>query len=186
MADDDAPICFISNDVPDADPSTGGELPNIPTPTGAGDANGMYLALLAMKNNVDRLAGRRAGKPPKPPKSRKPPKKPKDDKDRHKKDKKDKDKHPDKNKGKGRWIEDRDKRKKKKVKVRNPKNKKQFVEVEIITGITMVDKVTGELWIWSRGGSSSLPSEPGGDDQDSSGDDFGGSGSDDFSDGGEF
>ena len=40
------------------------------------------------------------------------------------------------------------------IKVYNPDNKSQYVTVTQITGLTMVNNVTGETWTWTQQGSS--------------------------------
>lgn len=56
-------------------------------------------------------------------------------------------KKPEKGK-EGRWNESA--RDKKTVRVYNPDDNTQFVDVEQITGLTMKDSQTGELWKWKR------------------------------------
>jgi hypothetical protein len=48
----------------------------------------------------------------------------------------------------GRFVEQS--RETKKVHVTNPDDDQQFVDVEVITKLTMVDTKTGETWIWTR------------------------------------
>jgi hypothetical protein len=36
------------------------------------------------------------------------------------------------------------------VKIFNPSDSSQFVEIDRINSLTMVDKVTGETWVWNR------------------------------------
>jgi len=39
-------------------------------------------------------------------------------------------------------------RKKKKIHVTNPDDDSQFVDVEVVSELTLTDKVTGEIWFW--------------------------------------
>lgn len=53
-----------------------------------------------------------------------------------------------KNKGVGRFVEV--KRTVETQRITNPSDSGQYVDVELITSITMQDPVTGQQWVWKR------------------------------------
>lgn len=54
------------------------------------------------------------------------------------------------NAAKGQWAENKQARITEKVKIYDPNDSTQFVEVDRVNAIQMVNKDTGQTWVWSR------------------------------------
>lgn len=121
-----APICHESRDeaFPTKQPSS---IPNIPPAT---DLASAIAAINALRAAVMALAGRQQSRPPQPwtPQIN----------------------NFQSTNSNTRWQEDRKVRVTQVVRVFNPKNKKQYVDVEQINGLTFADQKTGEKFQWKR------------------------------------
>lgn len=51
---------------------------------------------------------------------------------------------------KGTWTENRQARVTEKVKIYDPSDNTRFVEVDRVNALQMVNKATGQTWVWSR------------------------------------